>query len=138
MEAGFHLKTQTRNRDLFIELYGVFDGASAFKLINTLKKQGSGRQTIFIDTNRLTRAYSFGRTILNAHLPKSVQRNHVHFSGQKAQEIMPQGCHLFNREGGRFHICAGDCANCNCRPGIHPKVADAVREPASRHSGLHL
>ena len=116
MESNFHLKTRTQNRDLHIDLYGVFYGASAFKLINALKKKGNGHQAVFIDTNRLTRTYSFGRTVLNAHLPKTVHRNHVHFSGLKAREIMPQGCHLFKKEGDRFRVCTGDCANCDCRP----------------------
>ena len=43
-----------------MQLYGDFDGNSAYELINTLKKNGKDFIQIFIDTNDLTKLYPFG------------------------------------------------------------------------------
>jgi len=43
-----------------LQLYGDFDGNSAFELINTLKKNGKDFMQIFIDTNDLDKLHPFG------------------------------------------------------------------------------
>ena len=60
MASNFQLLSH-RNKDiLHLQLYGDFDGNSAFELINTLKKNGRDFIQIFVDTNDLDKLYPFG------------------------------------------------------------------------------
>ena len=60
MAANFQLLTYRNKDSLHLQLYGDFDGNSAYELINTLIKNGQNFIQIFIDTNDLTKLYPFG------------------------------------------------------------------------------
>ena len=50
-----------RNRDsLHFQLYGDFDGISAYELINALKQHSRDHFEVFIDTNDLNKIHAFG------------------------------------------------------------------------------
>ena len=53
MASNFQLLSYRNKNSLHLQLYGDFDGNSAFELINTLKKNGRDFIQIFIDTNDL-------------------------------------------------------------------------------------
>ncbi len=60
MASNFQLLSYRNKDNLHLQLYGDFDGNSAFELLNTLKKNGKDFIQIFIDTNDLDKLYSFG------------------------------------------------------------------------------
>ena len=94
MQSKFHLKTQKRNQNLYIDLYGIFDGSSAFELVNIIEKEKNRHRSIYIDTNRLSRSFPFGRAVLNSHLPNNSLRDKLHFLGRWASRIRPEGSRL--------------------------------------------
>ncbi|MCG8632233.1 MAG: hypothetical protein MI863_00315 [Desulfobacterales bacterium] len=121
MKSNFHLQAQKKNKELYIDLHGIFDGASAFELIEVIEEGDRQGLAIFIDTSNLKQAYSFGRTILDNHLPKSALRAKLHFSGVWAEGILPDGCVLFNGKHKNGHRCKGNCKNCACGHGKSQK-----------------
>ena len=60
MASNFQLLSYRNKDSLHLQLYGDFDGNSAYELVNTLKKNGKNFIQIFIDTNDLTNIYPFG------------------------------------------------------------------------------
>ena len=60
MASNFQLLSYRNKDSLHLQLYGDFDGNSAYELINTLKKNSKDFIQIFIDTNDLTKLYPFG------------------------------------------------------------------------------
>ena len=60
MASNFQLLSYRNKDSLHLQLYGDFDGNSAYELINTLKKNGKDFIQIFIDTNDLAKLHSFG------------------------------------------------------------------------------
>ncbi len=117
MKSNFHIQTRKKNRELHIHLHGIFDGASAYELIEIIQEGEKQGLVIFVETDHLKQAFSFGRDILDTHLPKNALRAKVHFSGIWAEGILPQGCVLFNGEHGKGHRCSGNCRNCACGKG---------------------
>lgn len=107
MQPNFYLKTQKQNSDLYINLHGVFDCASAWELTNTIKKEYYENKAFYIDTGKVTQTYSLGKIVLDLNLSSSIKRNLIHFSGLKATDIMPEGCTLFKK-----HQCRGNCTEC--------------------------
>jgi len=115
MQSNFYLKIRNPNQQPLINLYGVFDGASAFELINAIKQKYKQSGNILINTNSLIQICPFGKAILEHHLPKNVLRSKIHFSGIYAKEIIPNGCTLSKKKGKNPHKCKGTCKNCKCR-----------------------
>ena len=60
MASNFQLLSYRNKDSLHLQLYGDFDGNSAYELINTLKKNDKDFIQIFIDTNDLDKLYPFG------------------------------------------------------------------------------
>ncbi len=117
MKSNFHLETSTKNQEYHIQLHGVFDGASAFELLNVIREGEKQGMTIFIDTNHLVQALPFGRAILDSNLPKSAIRTRLHFKGALAEDLIPEGCSLLKNSHKKGHKCKGTCKNCRCRQG---------------------
>ena len=111
----FQLKRDIQDNDVYIHLHGTFDGASAFELLSAIADAGRNRRAFIIDTDGLHRAYPFGKAILNWNLPKNDLRTKLHFTGNHARKLLPEGCIL--AEGGTYpaHVCNGNCKNCTCR-----------------------
>ena len=122
MESNFYLETQTRDTDVHINLHGVFDGASAFELIQNIEAHPD--RNIVIETQAVTRTMDYGRHVLKWQLPKRVKRSRLHFSGDHAKKIMPAGCRLLKQKNGKPHICTGNCKNCTCGQAAKDMLAD--------------
>ena len=115
MKSNFHLETSKKNQEYHINLHGVFDGASAFELIEIIRDGEEQGLTMFIDTNRLKEVLPFGQTILNTHLPRNGIRTKINFKGAWAGDILPAGCNLLSSHHKKGHKCKGNCKNCRCR-----------------------
>ena len=125
MKSNFHVNTRRDNHLLHIYLHGIFDGASAFELIDVILKKEDQAETIQVDTSHLTETLPFGKSILNTHLPKNGLRSRIRFSGAQAGGILPEGCVLLEENHRNAHVCKGTCKNCACRkagkkPVVHP------------------
>ena len=114
MENNFHLKTRLHHNDLHIHLHGSFNGSSACELVRTLQHKSHISKSVFIDTTHVTRTFPFGRAVLEAELPKKGLRRQIHFTGNFARDIMPEGCILLNGNVKKKHACNGNCKNCLC------------------------
>lgn len=116
MENNFTMETQRQNKNIHIDIKGTFDGASAFALIHEMGNEiYDAANSIYVETQGISKVYPFGRAILDSNLPK-ICRKCVHFSGTMADRIAPEGCAIENGElhqGG--HKCTGNCKNCPCR-----------------------
>jgi len=47
MKSNFHIKTQRHDQALYIELSGVFDGASAFELPHAITQEQEHSNSVF-------------------------------------------------------------------------------------------
>lgn len=54
--------------DLFLRIIGDFDGSSAYRLTNLMKKEGIDFRKIVVDTNGLKEVYPFGRDIFRNNI----------------------------------------------------------------------
>ena len=116
MENNFIMETYKQDKDLHIDIKGTFDGASAFALIQEIENEIYDKDnSIYVETNDISKVYSFGRTILASNIPKICKKS-VCFSGAMADQIAPEGCAVEDRDlkQGR-HKCTGDCKNCQCK-----------------------
>lgn len=68
----FHLKNQD---SLHLQMYGDFDGTSAYELINTLQRQYRDYLSVCIDTNELDKIHTFGIEVFQKNLNMSVKNN---------------------------------------------------------------
>jgi len=115
MESNFHLETSRKDHEYHINLHGVFDGASAFELLEAIQQGEKQGLTMFIDTTHLREALPFGQALLEFHLPKNSNRQKLNFKGLRAEAILPKGCRLLDHQHKKGHKCTGDCKNCPCR-----------------------
>ena len=121
MQSNFKLTVQKKNQDIIIKLFGVFDGASAFELIQAIDRKNNSGKKVYIDTSRLSQTFPFGQAVLEKHLSNNKSRSRLHFTGKWAMDILPEGCILLNGKQSQGHICNGDCKNCACRrQKLHP------------------
>jgi hypothetical protein len=60
-----------------LQLYGDFDGNSAYELINALNKNGEDFIQIFIDTNDLDKLYPFGLDVFQNN--NAIAKNYSSF-----------------------------------------------------------
>ena len=115
MKSNFHLEASKKNQEYHIQLHGVFDGASAFELIEIIRGGEKQGLTMFIDTSHLKEALPFGQAILDTQLPKNGIRAKLNFKGAWAGDILPTGCNLLSSHHDKGHKCTGKCKNCRCR-----------------------
>lgn len=116
MENNFTMETYKLEQYLHIDMKGTFDGASAFALIQKIEKEISDKHnSVYVETQNISKVYAFGRTILSSNIPK-VCRKSVCFSGAMADQIAPEGCII--KDGypkQSCHQCTGKCKNCQCK-----------------------
>ena len=74
MATNFQLFPHRNRNSLHLQLYGDFDGTSAYELINALKKHGDDVIQIFIDTNDLNNIYPFGVDVFQKNLNVVVKK----------------------------------------------------------------
>ena len=73
-----------RNRDsLHLQMYGDFDGNSAYEVISALEKHGTEHIQVFIDTNDLRNIHAFGINVFQKHINALEKKsNHLVFLGK--------------------------------------------------------
>ncbi len=114
MKAKFQLTTRNQDQNVYIDLYGIFDGASAFELVEAIEKERKQNKTLIINTSNLKKSIPFGQAILDARLSRTGIRGKIYFSGTFADQIRPEGCCLIHEKQTAPHRCQGNCKNCRC------------------------
>ena len=77
MASNFQLLYYRNKDSLHLQLYGDFDGNSAYELINALNKNGKDFIQIFIDTNDLDKLYPFGLDVFQNN--NAIAKNYSSF-----------------------------------------------------------
>jgi hypothetical protein len=73
-------------------LTGDFDGASAFDLLEVLRKNRRGIERVIIDTAGLKEVYPYGRDIFSNNLHRFIDKSiRLVFGGGKEEKIMAKG-----------------------------------------------
>jgi hypothetical protein len=90
MASKFTILIHRNSDNLHLGLSGDFDGSSAYKLINVLKKKHRGVHRVIIHTNRLKEIYPFGQDVFRENLSNLMDKPfQLLFTGEKAGEIAP-------------------------------------------------
>ena len=87
MASNFQLLSYRNKDSLHLQLYGDFDGNSAYELINTIKDQGNNFYQIFIDTNDLRTIYAFGRNVLQKNFGDLEKLSNLIFIGENKRHL---------------------------------------------------
>ena len=82
MASNFQLFAHRNNDSLYLQLYGDFDGNSAHQLIDTLIQKGRDVSNVFIDTNDLSRVYSFGINVFEKKARSLKKHSNLVFIGK--------------------------------------------------------
>jgi hypothetical protein len=117
MTTNFRIRISRHGGDLHVHPIGVFDGSSAWELINLLMEGYDGHGRVFIDTAQLTEVCPFGRAAFLAGFHRcGVPADRVVFGGERGSEIAVRGSRVsMEREGEAECGCGGGCAECSCR-----------------------
>ncbi|MBI5592283.1 MAG: hypothetical protein HY881_17595 [Deltaproteobacteria bacterium] len=109
MATGFSISVISRNRCLFVQIQGGFDGSAAQQLLYALKPYVDQFQVIIVDTDRISHVDVFGLNVFRYNLETlqstSKQFRFIRFTGSKASVF--QAAILFQNHltGGESHAC---------------------------------
>lgn len=99
MATNFKIAFTISNRKLHVCPEGIFDGNSAWDLINLLDDAYRGERQVIIDTERLQEIIPFGCTTFQVLFDLSgIPRDRLIFTGAKGSALAPKGC-LIRAEG---------------------------------------
>ena len=122
METNFKIKTKKHRSRLQLDLEGVFDGSSAYALARCIERESlDNSMSVHIETKGISEVLPFGREVLDKTIPKW-DRKRLHFKGQCACDIAPEGCTLSAAKKRHGHKCTGNCPNCKCRKAAGSRV----------------
>jgi anti-anti-sigma regulatory factor len=91
MASNFDISIHRNSENLHLKLIGDFDGASAFKLLNILKRNCRKASKVFIHCGCLEEIYPFGVAVFHNNLDalkgQSIQ---MVFTGENASLLAPE------------------------------------------------
>ncbi len=121
MSTDFQIEVKKSNGNLHVSPRGVFDGNSAWELVNLLDEQYDGKGRVIIDTHNLRDMCPFGCSTFRCHLnQKKLPSNRIYFKGEKGYEIAPKGSKVFVSTKNHRCQCNGNCVNCPCSQNKKP------------------
>ena len=92
MATGFKILIHKNSDNLHLKLMGDFDRASAFEVLNALKKNCRGASRVFIHTSCLNHIHPFPRDVFHNQLNMLKKRSFlVAFTGQNSGKLIPSG-----------------------------------------------
>jgi len=90
MASNFRIFVHCSSESVHLKLAGDFDGASAFELLDMVKKNGPGLRRVFIHTSSLKSIHPFGLHVLENNLSDLKGSSfQLLFTGEYAQQIAP-------------------------------------------------
>ncbi len=92
MSSRFTMTYRSKHGNLHVHTGGVFDGNSAWELINLLVDKDTGSGRIFIDTRALEDICPFGCHTFKTRMDfRAVLPSRLYFKGAKGFELAPSG-----------------------------------------------
>lgn len=93
MTESFKIIIHRNSDNVHLKLVGAFDPDSAHKLLNTIEKHRSGSGKIFVHTSCLQSIHLSGKeAFLDRISMLPVDRSHLIFAGENANQIAPKEC----------------------------------------------
>ena len=96
MASDFDITVHRNDDNIHLKLAGDFDGASAYALLNALKRYCRVATRAFIHTSSLRQIHPFGREVLQSNLDmlngKCIP---LVFTGDNADQLAPKGSKTF-------------------------------------------
>ena len=89
MASNFKIYCHRNSDSLHLKLMGEFDGSSAHKLINTIKKYHDQTTRFFIHTCSLSSVHPFGLEVFQNNLSVKKLARHMTFTGEYGNRIAP-------------------------------------------------
>ncbi len=98
MASNFRITSRRKGRSLYLTISGDFDGTSAMELIYTLKDINGIAETIYIETEGLSKVFPFGLEVFQKHFCDSALTSRkLIFSGNPGCRIAPQEASCIER-----------------------------------------
>jgi len=92
MARNFRVSIQRKNATLHLKLMGDFDGASAFDLLEVLRENCRGIESVIIHTAGLKEVYPYGRDTFSNNLHSFIDKSiRLVFTGENEEKIMAKG-----------------------------------------------
>ena len=90
--TDFKILIHKNSDNLHLKLIGDFDRASAYEVLNALKKNCRGASRVFIHTSCLNHIHPFPRDVFHSQLNMLKKRSFlVAFTGQNSGKLIPSG-----------------------------------------------
>ena len=107
MGTNFCISFTNHNGKLHVSPRGIFDGNSAWELINLLDEAYTDERQVIIDTEGLKEVFPLGCTTFQVMFDLSgVPKDRLIFTGPNGSAIAPEGCRI---------LTSGEQAPCRCR-----------------------
>lgn len=91
MASNFKISANKNGDNLHLNLTGEFDGSSAMKLMNMLKKCGKRHPSIVINTSGLTSMNMFGQEVFRSNFSELNEiRHRLRFTGEHSDYFQPE------------------------------------------------
>jgi anti-anti-sigma regulatory factor len=109
MSPGFSISVKPRNKSLFVQIQGGFDGSSAQQLLYTLRQYVDRFPVIIVDTDRVSCTDVFGLNLFRYNLEAlqttSRQFSFIEFTGNMAAVFQTAVLNQHHLTGGESHAC---------------------------------
>ena len=91
MASNFRISANKIGDNLHLKLTGEFDGSSAMKLMNMLKKCGKQYHSIIVHTSGLNSINIFGQEVFRSNFSElNAIRHRLRFTGEHSDYFQPE------------------------------------------------
>jgi hypothetical protein len=126
MHSHFKMTHRESHGNLHIRTEGVFDGNSAWELINLITDKNNGTGRIFIDTHHLGELCPFGCHTFKTRMDlRVVPPSRLYFKGPKGFRIAPNGSRVIIVPADKKRQCPKAAGSTACR-GYRKNISMAV------------
>jgi len=113
MKSSFKIVTRKVSDGIQVDLSGIFDGSSAWQLVNLIKDHERLNERIVINTDSVREIIPFGKGLLCwLFAVKNIPKKRIVFTGRKCHYLGVEGCVFQEKENRQRCKCNGDCTNC--------------------------
>jgi anti-anti-sigma regulatory factor len=91
MASNFKIYCHQNCHNLNLQLFGDFDGTSAYELIHTIEKYHGDGGKVFINTSALSSVHPFGLEVFQKNCSIKKLSQTLTFTGEYGTTIAPQG-----------------------------------------------
>ena len=113
MARNFRIDFNFKDENLYFRPCGLFDGSSAWELVNLIHDKYQGKGNVFVDTVGLSAIMPYGAHIFKNHLKKQiVPGSKLYFVGTKGYELAAPENYVLAERPKASCTCGSKCKNC--------------------------